>query len=58
MADATPSGGGRGPVSVALTINVDGAGKNAEEVARHLADMLPSELAALFESMAIEGGTA
>lgn len=58
MADARPSGGRGGGAVVNLTINVDGTGKNAEEVARHLADMLPSELAALFESMAIEGGTA
>lgn len=57
MAEARPSGGGRA-VTVNLTVNVDGAGKNAEEVARKLAELLPSELASLFESMAIEGGTA
>ena len=50
--------GGGGAPTVHLTVQVDGAGADAETLARKLADLLPSQLASAFEQLAIEGGTA
>ena len=58
----TPSsGGGRGGFTVHFgpgAITIDARGGDGADIARQLSDILPGELAAAFEAMAIEGGVA
>lgn len=49
-------GGGGAAPTINLTVQVDGAGKDAEELARRIAELLPTQLASAFEQMAVEGG--
>ncbi len=54
---SVPSTSGRGSAPVInLTVELDGAGKDAEELARRIAELLPTQLASAFEQMATEGG--
>jgi tape measure domain-containing protein len=56
-----PSGAGGRTVSgnqVHLTIQVQGGNDSADTIARRLSELLPTQLASLFEELAIEGGAA
>lgn len=56
-----PSGGGRGGFTIHFgegAISIDARGGDGAEIARQLSEILPGELAAAFEAMAIEGGVA
>lgn len=50
------AGGSRGPMTVNVSLNVDARGADGASLAKKLAELLPGELMAAFEAMAIEGG--
>ncbi len=57
-APAVRGGRGGGGNTFNVEVHVDGAGSDAETIARRLAEILPSQLASAFEQMAIEDGVA
>lgn len=52
-----PSAGGRS-MSVNIQLSVDARGGDGAEISRKIAELLPGELLAAFEAMAMEGGVA
>lgn len=52
------SGGASGGNTFNVSVNVDGAGADAENIARRLAEILPNQLASMFEQLALEDGVA
>lgn len=55
----TPAGGSRsaGPMSVSITVQVDNSGhQDGDAIAARLAELLPSQVAGLFDQLAMEAG--